>query len=125
VDCEAPALARADKLFMENLGVFCSLVVVSLLWGITNPFIKAGSAGIDDVKGANPILAQIVFLATNYKFVVPFLFNQLGAIIFLFTLGNADLSIAIPFVHALVLVITALTGQFLNEQLNRGNAVLK
>jgi hypothetical protein len=36
-----------------------------------------------------------------------------------------DLSIAIPFVHALVLVITALTGQFLNEQLNRGNAVLK
>lgn len=46
------------------------LVLVGLMWGMTNPFIKTGSKGFSEIK-ANSKLQQIVleikFLLLNWK----------------------------------------------------------
>lgn len=50
------------------------LVAVALLWGATNPYLKKGSAGVENVKAVNPIqqkIAEIVFLATRFSVIVP------------------------------------------------------
>lgn len=46
------------------------LCFVSMLWGSTNPLIRKGSKGIEDIHRAGRIrqfLAEIVFLASNWK----------------------------------------------------------
>lgn len=53
-----------------DLGSLFCLVSVALLWGLTNPFLKAGSAGVDDIKRSDPLrqaLAQTAFLATKFR----------------------------------------------------------
>lgn len=44
------------------------LVAVAFLWGATNPFIRRGSVGVENVKGGTVIkqfLAEIYFLVTR------------------------------------------------------------
>ena len=46
------------------------LCFVSMLWGSTNPLIRKGSKGIEDIHRAGRIrqfLAEIIFLASNWK----------------------------------------------------------
>lgn len=46
------------------------LCFVSMLWGSTNPLIRKGSKGIEDIHRAGRIrqfFAEIVFLASNWK----------------------------------------------------------
>lgn len=46
------------------------LVLVGLLWGVTNPFLKQGSSGIDKISENNllkKLLLEIVYLVTNWS----------------------------------------------------------
>ena len=46
------------------------LCVVALLWGATNPLIRKGSKGVEDIKRSNAIyqfLAELRFLVFNWK----------------------------------------------------------
>jgi len=46
------------------------LVMVALLWGATNPFLKRGGEGIEKIKKDGVIqqfLAEVVFLVFNWK----------------------------------------------------------
>lgn len=48
----------------------CCFVVVAVLWGATNPFLKKGTEGIERVKKGNIILqflAEVKFLFLNFK----------------------------------------------------------
>ncbi|XP_001629747.2 transmembrane protein 234 homolog isoform X1 [Nematostella vectensis] len=101
------------------IGNALSLLGVALLWGVTNPFIKKGSAGIEDVKGKGAIrqfLAEIRYLIFNWKYMVPFLLNQSGSVLFYLTLGSADLSLAVPITNSLTFIMTTLTGRILGEE---------
>ncbi|XP_045135739.1 transmembrane protein 234 homolog isoform X2 [Portunus trituberculatus] len=75
--------------------LFC-LLAVSLLWGITNPLLKRASVGIEDIKMSNPVL-------------------QLGSVLFVYTLGNADLSLAVPLSNSLTFLVTTVAGRCLGE----------
>lgn len=47
-----------------------SLLLVSVLWGCTNPLLKRGTEGIENVTQANKIsqlLAEVKFLLRNVK----------------------------------------------------------
>lgn len=47
-----------------------SLVLVSVLWGCTNPFLKRGTHGLEKVTQTNRVaqlLAEIKFLLLNIK----------------------------------------------------------
>ena len=46
------------------------VIVSSLLWGITNPFIKKGSSGLEQIKADNFLtktFLELKFLFTNYN----------------------------------------------------------
>ncbi|XP_032900716.1 transmembrane protein 234 [Amblyraja radiata] len=107
------------------LEAFC-LVLVSLLWGATNPFLKKGTEGIEKVQSGNwvtQLLAEMRFLVLNYKYLIPFLLNQSGSLLFYFTLASTDLSLAILLTNSLTFVFTALTGKLLGEDIGGKQAM--
>ncbi|KAJ0171596.1 hypothetical protein K1T71_013146 [Dendrolimus kikuchii] len=89
------------------------LVVTGAFWGCTNPFIKKGTKGLRDVK-ANTVVgqawAEIRFLLTNWKYVIPWLVNQVGSLVYLLAVQRAPLSVAVPTANSLAFVFTAVTG---------------
>lgn len=92
------------------------LVIVSLLWGITNPLLKANSSGIENIRKDNcfsQFFAQLAFLVSRWQYLSAFLANQSGSLLFYLTLVSADLSLAVPIANSLTLVFTAISGCFL------------
>ena len=46
------------------------LVLVSMLWGFTNPLLKLTSEGLEDIKETcrlRQFVAEVKFLASNFK----------------------------------------------------------
>ncbi|MBN3305216.1 TM234 protein, partial [Amia calva] len=106
--------------------VLC-LCAVAALWGGTNPFLKKGTEGIERVEKGNialQVIAEIKFLFLNIKYLVPFLFNQSGSLVYYLTLARTDLSLAVPVTNSLTFLFTLLTGRLLGEEIGGKNAVL-
>ncbi|XP_011139156.1 transmembrane protein 234 homolog isoform X3 [Harpegnathos saltator] len=92
---------------------------LSILWGVTNPFIKKGAQGLEDVKAMSvygQFIQEILFLVTNLKYILPFLLNQCGSVLYYLTLQSTDISLAVPVSNSLTFVFTAITGWFLGEE---------
>jgi len=103
---------------MITSGELCSLVAVALLWGSTNPLMGRGSSGIKTVKHPNmfvQFIYELKFLLLNWKFVLPFLANQCGSVLFYLTLSSTELSIAVPLTNGLTFLFTSIAGQLLGE----------
>ncbi|XP_026794881.2 transmembrane protein 234 [Pangasianodon hypophthalmus] len=106
--------------------VLC-LLLVAALWGATNPFLRKGTEGIEHVRRGDKIsqfLAEVKFLFLNVKYLVPFLLNQSGSVVFYLTLATTDLSLAVPTVNSLSLVFTMFSGKLLGEEFGGKSAVL-
>ena len=46
------------------------LCIVAILWGVTNPFIKKGGKGIEEIKRDGAVMqffAELRFLVSNWK----------------------------------------------------------
>uniref|UniRef100_A0A8B9N6N9 Transmembrane protein 234 n=1 Tax=Accipiter nisus TaxID=211598 RepID=A0A8B9N6N9_9AVES len=50
-------------------------------------------------------------------YMVPFLLNQGGSLLFYLTLASADLSLAVPLCNSLALIVTLVTGRLLGEDI--------
>ncbi|XP_071540039.1 transmembrane protein 234 homolog [Panulirus ornatus] len=108
--------ARPDMVGIEL--VLC-LLAVSILWGVTNPLMKRASVGIEDIHMSNPILQtlyEVKFLASRLSYVCPFLLNQLGSVLFVYSLGATDLSLAVPLSNSLTFLVTTIAGCCLGEE---------
>ncbi|XP_046474410.1 transmembrane protein 234 homolog isoform X1 [Neodiprion pinetum] len=95
------------------------LGLAALLWGATNPFIKKGSEGLQYVKASSPcrqLAKEVVFLVTTLKYIIPFVINQCGSVLYFLALQSADLSLAVPVSNSLTFVFTAISGWFLGEE---------
>ncbi|XP_036398501.1 transmembrane protein 234 [Megalops cyprinoides] len=106
--------------------VLC-LLLVAVLWGGTNPFLKKGTEGIEEVKKGNVVLqflGEVKFLFLNVKYLVPFLLNQIGSLVYYLTLATTDLSLAVPVTNSLTFLFTLLTGRLLGEDIGGKRAVL-
>ncbi|XP_062325254.1 transmembrane protein 234 isoform X1 [Osmerus eperlanus] len=104
---------------MVSLVEVMCLVLVAVLWGCTNPFLKRGTEGIEHVKESSKLLqfmAEIKFLFLNVKYLIPFLLNQMGSVVYYFTLATTDMSLAVPVANSLTFVFTLLTGKLLGEE---------
>uniref|UniRef100_A0A3B4A7X0 Uncharacterized protein n=1 Tax=Periophthalmus magnuspinnatus TaxID=409849 RepID=A0A3B4A7X0_9GOBI len=102
-----------------------SLVLVSMLWGCTNPLLKRGSRGIETVAQPNrvaQVLAELKFLLLNLSYIVPFLLNQSGSLVYYYTLSTTELSLAVPVTNSLTFLCTLITGKLLGEEFG-GKAV--
>ncbi|XP_045159629.2 transmembrane protein 234 homolog [Mercenaria mercenaria] len=102
-------------------------VVVAGFWGATNPFIKLGSKGIESIKASSPFrqfVAELWFLITNWKYLIPFVINQSGSVIYYITLASADLSLAVPITNSLTFIFTAISGHLLGERIKSKKTIL-
>lgn len=103
-----------------------SLLLVSVLWGCTNPLLKRGTEGIENVTKTNRIsqlLAEVKFLFLNLKYLIPFVLNQSGSVVYYYTLSTTDLSLAVPVANSLTFLCTLLTGKMLGEEFGGSQAV--
>lgn len=95
------------------------LVAVGMLWGCTNPLIKLGSKGVTDLpKRSHPVmqfLAETFFLFTRWQYLVPFLLNMCGSVVFFWSLGSAEISLVVPITNSLTFLFTTVTSQLLGE----------
>ncbi|XP_069827449.1 transmembrane protein 234 [Dendropsophus ebraccatus] len=107
-------------------GDVLSLLLVAILWGVTNPFLRRGAEGVERVRvegRVRRLLCEAKFLISNYRYVVPFLLNQSGSVVFYLTLASTDLSLAVPVCNSLALVFTMGTGKMLGEDIGGKGAV--
>jgi multidrug transporter EmrE-like cation transporter len=96
------------------------LLLASAFWGITNPFLRKGTIGLEKSAGVfeNQILQmvyELYWLFTRWHFSVPFVVNQFGSYFFLLSLSENELSFASPFVNALTFVITAIVSRIVDD----------
>lgn len=93
-------------------------VGVGLLWGATNPLIKKGSVLVERQRGTGnaSVLADWRALLTTPSFLVPQLLNQTGSVLFVWLLGGASISTAVPVANATSLAANAVADVLLGEK---------
>ncbi|XJO71864.1 hypothetical protein BDV3_001301 [Batrachochytrium dendrobatidis] len=107
---------------LGNVESIVGLFIVAICWGFTNPFIKSGSKGLEAVslKHASSSwwtrqAAELWFLGTRWQYVLPLAVNLSGSTVYYYTLGDADISLAVPITNSLTLALTVLSGIALGE----------
>ncbi|KAK6989513.1 transmembrane protein 234 [Biomphalaria glabrata] len=101
------------------LGDAIWLLTVAILWGFTNPLLKRYSTGVDSIKRHGRIsqfLAEFRFLFFNWKYLLSFITNQMGSVLYYVTLSSADLTLAVPITNSLTLIATAFSSQILGDK---------
>ena len=99
-----------------------SFFAVALVWGITNPLLKKGSVGVEKIKQCGRIrqlLSELRFLALRWQYVVPFAINQIGSVLYYVTIGQADISLAVPITNSLTFLVTSIAGRMMGERAPR------
>lgn len=103
------------------LATTLQLLTVGLLWGVTNPFIRLGSKGIECVKDTGSkyknFLAELRMIGSRLNYWIPFGLNQCGSLLYVWTLQSANITVAVPVANSLSFVFTAITGYLLGEKL--------
>uniref|UniRef100_A0A336M9K1 CSON012375 protein n=1 Tax=Culicoides sonorensis TaxID=179676 RepID=A0A336M9K1_CULSO len=103
------------------------LVAVAILWGATNPFIRKGSVGIENIKCDSKIqqtIQEFIFLLTRWQYLLPFILNQSGSVLFVYALTVTELSLAVPVTNSLTFIITAFVSKVLGEEPFTKNGVI-
>jgi hypothetical protein len=114
------------------------LLTVAITWGVTNPLIKRGSAGLERLKsraeykrakGLQKVWLDLKYLATEWRYLIPLFINLSGSVLFFASLGSVsnftfswflmmeELALIGPLTNSLTLVIGTLTGYCLGEPL--------
>ena len=115
--CMGIVLLLTVTMAMSGHKEIFGLVLVGMLWGCTNVFMKQGIE-FKHEEGAGMIeniINDIKTLITSYSFVVPFLINQSGSVLFTIMLGNNDFSLVVPLSNALNFIFTFMTAYLLGE----------
>ncbi|CAG9824457.1 unnamed protein product [Phaedon cochleariae] len=104
-----------------------SLILVGVLWGVTNPLIKKRSKGLKKVNADSTLmqfLLDVKMLATHIEYLVPIALNQVGSVLYFITLQNVDLTLSVPVANSLTFVFTAISGWILGEELPKTSTIL-
>ena len=92
---------------------------VALIWGSTNPLLKKGSVGMENVGTTSSkiksALLQLKWLLLTPSFTFPFLLNQSGSVVYYVVVANSDISVAVPVINSLALLFTTLAGRIIGE----------
>lgn len=80
-------------------------LLVALIWGYTNQLLSLYTPKIPD---SLPIYKRLIAYTTYPKFILSFLANQSGSLLFYYALSSATASQFIPSVNALTILTTFL-----------------
>lgn len=101
-------------------------MLVAALWGGTQPLLKRASAGLQQVHEqtwARQLLQEMKTLFLNTEYLMPFLLNQSGSLVYYLTLASTDLTLAVPICNSLAIVFTLIVGKVLGEDVGGKQAV--
>jgi len=91
------------------------------LWGVTNPFIRLGSQGIESVRDTGSkwrnFVQEACTIGSRWRYWIPFGLNQCGSALYVWTLQSASITVAVPVANSLSFAFTAITGYALGEKL--------
>ncbi|KAI9355444.1 hypothetical protein DFJ73DRAFT_825733 [Zopfochytrium polystomum] len=114
--------------FLKDVG---GLLAVAICWGLTNPFIKLGSKGVDRVNRRHATsswitrtLAEYWFLLSKWQFTLPLAINLSGSAVYYYTLGQTNMSMVVPVTSSLTLAFTTVGGVIMGEDLGSGETIL-
>ncbi|KAH8345534.1 hypothetical protein KR084_007606, partial [Drosophila pseudotakahashii] len=97
------------------------LLAVSLLWGVTNPFIRLGSQGLESIRDTGSkwrnFLQEARTVGSRWRYWIPFGLNQCGSALYVWTLQSTNITVAVPVANSLSFAFTAITGYALGEKL--------
>ncbi len=101
------------------------MVAIGALWGCTNAFLRQEEKEEkkQEEKGERSVWAHLWALVRNPRFMVPFLINQSGSVLFVVLLGSSELSLAVPVCNATTFVFTLVTASLRGEKV-QGDPVL-
>lgn len=95
-------------------------VLVGLVWGVTNPFVKRGSVVVAQKKAESRYLTSLssewTALLTTPQFLIPQLLNQTASVLFVVLLGGAYITVAVPIVNATCLAANAVVDVLMGEK---------
>lgn len=118
-----------------HLPIWLQIIVVSLLWGTTNPYINKHTNNNNssnekqqhnddlqnNIKQKN-IIQRTIYdmqqLVTNYKFIFFYVINQLGSIYYISMLSTVPISILSPCCNSITFIITAVASYIIGENIN-------
>ncbi|XP_002720720.1 transmembrane protein 234 isoform X1 [Oryctolagus cuniculus] len=109
-----------------TLGQVLALVLVAALWGGTQPLLKRASGGLRRVHErtwARQLLQEMKTLFLNTEYLMPFLLNQCGSLLYYLTLASTDLTLAVPICNSLAIVFTMIVGKILGEEIGGKRAI--
>lgn len=114
---------------MVDLGVASLYILVGVMWGCTNPFIKhaQSKAKTNASDGNDPfsVFRTIRMFFSNPALFVPFLVNQTGSLCFYFLMATQPITVASPICNSLAFVFTALTGYgYFKEEVQSWSALI-
>lgn len=99
---------------------------VGLLWGVTNPFIKRGSSVLETSSSKKAtenknklyqIFLEFKSILLRWQYIVPFLLNQSGSLLYVHALQHSEISLAVPITQSCTFLFTTLTALCLGEQM--------
>jgi len=115
-----------------TLSILTSLLcylLVGMLWGCTNPFIKRAQNAptLPSNKNSNSnsnsnsgTIGMLKRLFKDPKLFIPYSIYQIGSLLFFFLLSKEPVSRAAPICNALTFIFTAITGFYiLGEKVTR------
>ena len=103
---------RSDVL-MEELLPFLCLVLSAMLWGVTDAFMKLFAP--PPSSSSPSVLVTLVSLLRSPAYLGLLLLNQLGSVLYYYSLSLGRLSVISPFVNTGKFIFTAVAGRFLGE----------
>lgn len=89
------------------------MLITAMLWGITNPFLKHYSKGIE-TKGST--WEDIKFLFSRKKYLFVQICNLFGSICFFYGLREVDVSVGSIVANSLAFVITVLVSTLILKE---------
>lgn len=101
-------------------------MLVAALWGGTQPLLKRASSGLQQVHErtwARQLVGEMKTLFLNTEYLMPFLLNQSGSLLYYLTLASTDLTLAVPICNSLAIVFTLIVGKLLGEDVGGKEAV--
>jgi drug/metabolite transporter (DMT)-like permease len=102
------------------MAILIPLLLVGLVWGVTNVLMKRGSAGITELPAKRSriegTIQEMIFLLTRPLYVISFLGNMSGSVLFYYTLSHSDVSLVGPIANAVTFIVTSATGRVLEKE---------
>ena len=103
---------KSDYVPMELLPLLC-LVSSAVLWGVTDALMKQTAP--PSSSSSSSVTSTLLSLISSPAYLSLLLVNQLGSLLYYFSLSLAPLSIISPVVNTGKFIVTATTGRFLGE----------